>query len=240
MTAVSNVLQLPQESRPLAFFKLADYNPRSISPSMLKQLCASLREFGFIQPVIARAEDGLVVGGHQRLAAYTHLLKQEGYSDADRARMPVPCVLPKGLSEAKTKSLNLALNKISGEWDYTKLADVLDSIKEMPALELTGFSTDEISEVLSTIGTSLELPPPSDSEEQEDIADTLATNERRLVIVLPTKEDATLVKGILSEYGMTSPKQGGEALVKIMRDLLNLKKGVVAAPAPVKTKKGAA
>jgi ParB-like chromosome segregation protein Spo0J len=206
---------------------------------MLKQLCASLKEFGFVQPIVARAEDGLVVGGHQRLTAYDYLLKQEGYADAERAKMPVPCVLPKGLSEARTKSLNLALNKISGEWDYTKLADVLDSIKDAPALDLTGFSTDEITEVLSTIGASINLPVLPNEEADEDIADTLATNERRMVIVMPTKEDAVLVKGVLADYGMTSPKQGGEAMVKVIRDLLNFKKDAPTPVAAPKAKKGA-
>jgi ParB-like chromosome segregation protein Spo0J len=44
-------------------------NPRKISAAELDALTRSLREFGFVQPVIARHEDHIVIGGHQRLVA---------------------------------------------------------------------------------------------------------------------------------------------------------------------------
>ena len=43
-------------------------NPRRISPVELESLTRSLSEWGFVQPVLARREDGLVIGGHQRLS----------------------------------------------------------------------------------------------------------------------------------------------------------------------------
>src|SRR5205085_8170045 len=48
-------------------------NPRKISDAELDSLTRSLREFGFVQPVLARRYDHLVVGGHQRLVAARRL-----------------------------------------------------------------------------------------------------------------------------------------------------------------------
>ena len=77
-------------------------NPRGISEAELDALTRSLREFGFVQPVIARHEDHVVVGGHQRLVAARRL----GYKT-----VPVIYVDP---SPDQSHLLNLALNKISG------------------------------------------------------------------------------------------------------------------------------
>ena len=87
-------------------------NPRRISPQELDSLTRSLREFGFIQPVIAR-RDGRLVGGHQRLLA------------ARRLGMNTVLVLYVDLTDEQAKLLNLALNRISGEWDEQLLARFL-------------------------------------------------------------------------------------------------------------------
>ena len=77
-------------------------NPRRISDEELESLTRSIREFGLIDPIIARREDKVVIGGHQRLLAARKLgLKK------------VPVVLV-DLSEEQAHLLNLALNRISG------------------------------------------------------------------------------------------------------------------------------
>ncbi|HXH21602.1 MAG TPA: ParB N-terminal domain-containing protein, partial [Dehalococcoidia bacterium] len=48
-------------------------NPRRISDAELEALTRSLREWGFVQPVLARREDNTVIGGHQRLTAARRL-----------------------------------------------------------------------------------------------------------------------------------------------------------------------
>ena len=76
-------------------------NPRRIHVEELEALTRSIREFGLIDPIIARREDKVVIGGHQRLLAARKLgLKQ------------VPVVLV-DLSPEQAQLLNLALNKIS-------------------------------------------------------------------------------------------------------------------------------
>ena len=87
----------------------------------LEALTRSLREFGFVQPVLARREDNTVIGGHQRLLAARRLGLQ------DRAGH-----LPRPLASSRRALLNLALNKISGEWDEELLARLLADLSASP------------------------------------------------------------------------------------------------------------
>src|SRR5687767_14729670 len=78
-------------------------NPRKISDAELDSLQRSIREFGFVQPILARHDDKMVVGGHQRLLA------------ARRLGWKTVSVIFLDVSEEQARTLNLALNKISGE-----------------------------------------------------------------------------------------------------------------------------
>lgn len=116
-------------------------NPRRISDTELEALTRSIREFGFIDPVIARREDHLVIGGHQRLLAARRLGLQT-----------VPVVLV-DLSLEQARLLNLALNKISGTWDQELLARLLADLRDVPDLDLTlsGFEDDELAKILKSL-----------------------------------------------------------------------------------------
>ena len=76
-------------------------NPRRISDEELESLTRAIREFGFVDPVIARKADKVVIGGHQRLLAARKL---------DMKQVPVVLI---DLSEDQAHLLNLALNRIS-------------------------------------------------------------------------------------------------------------------------------
>ena len=80
-------------------------NPRRISDEELDSLTRSLRQWGFVQPVLARREDRVVIGGHQRLVA------------ARRLGMTEVPVLWLDTSIEQARLLNVALNRISGTWD---------------------------------------------------------------------------------------------------------------------------
>src|ERR687891_68167 len=113
-------------------------NPRRISDQELESLTRSIREFGFVQPVVARREDKTVIGGHQRLIAARRLgLKQ------------VPVVFL-DLSSEQARLLNLGLNRIGGTWDQELLARLLAELKEVPDVDLShsGFSEDELKKYL--------------------------------------------------------------------------------------------
>jgi DNA modification methylase len=113
-------------------------NPRRISDEELESLTRSLREFGMPLPIIARAEDKTVIGGHQRLLAARRL----GWKT-------VPVVFL-DLSQDQARVLNLGLNRISGSWDNELLGRLLAELHSLPTVDisLTGFSDDELKKHL--------------------------------------------------------------------------------------------
>jgi DNA modification methylase len=129
-------------------------NPRRISDADLEALTRSLKEWGFVQPVLARSEDNVVIGGHQRLLAARRL----GYKT-------VPVIFL-DLSVEQARALNLALNKISGDWDQELLARMLADLKVSDIdLSLTGFGEDEVAKLLK----KLEIREKRDRAEHFDL-----------------------------------------------------------------------
>jgi DNA modification methylase len=116
-------------------------NPRRISDAELDALTRSLRAFGFVQPVLARHEDHVVIGGHQRLVA------------ARRIGLKTVPVLYLDISLEQARLLNLALNRISGTWDDQLLGQLLADLSSMPEvdLSLSGFEDAEITSFLKRI-----------------------------------------------------------------------------------------
>ena len=116
-------------------------NPRRISQGELEALTRSIREFGFVQPVLVRKADNVVIGGHQRLLAARRL----GWKT-------VPVIFL-DLSVEQSHLLNLALNRISGDWDQELLARMLGEL--MPVqdidLSLSGFSEEELGKLLKSL-----------------------------------------------------------------------------------------
>ena len=131
---------IQQERRSIDDLNPAEYNPRKrLQPGdeEYERLKTSIETFGYVDPIIINA-DGTVIGGHQRL----FVLRDLGYSEADVAVVD--------LSKADEKALNIALNKISGEWDEEKLAEIFAELDaEGYDLSLTGFGEDELSGLLS-------------------------------------------------------------------------------------------
>lgn len=129
-----------QERRSIDELNPAEYNPRKrLQPGdeEYERLKTSIETFGYVDPIIINA-DGTVIGGHQRL----NVLIDLGYSEADVAVVD--------LSKADEKALNIALNKISGEWDDEKLAAIFADLNmDGYDLSITGFGEDELSGLLS-------------------------------------------------------------------------------------------
>ena len=137
-------------------------NPRPISDHELESVTRSIREFGFVDPVIDRREDKVVIGGHQRLVAARKLgLK----------RVPVVLV---DVSEDQARLLNIALNRISGWWDQELLAPLLAELNDIPEvdLSLSGFSDDELQKHLKTLDSrdKKERPETFDLDEATEAA----------------------------------------------------------------------
>ncbi|MGD0354880.1 MAG: site-specific DNA-methyltransferase [Dehalococcoidia bacterium] len=116
-------------------------NPRRISDQELEALTRSIREFGLIDPIIARREDKTVIGGHQRLLAARRL----GYKT-------VPVVFV-DLTMEKARLLNIALNKITGSFDQELLARLLSELNQTPEIDLTltGFDDDDLKKLIKSL-----------------------------------------------------------------------------------------
>ena len=130
------------EKRAVVELKAAEYNPRKdLQPGDVEyeKLKRSIQEFGYVEPVIWNKRTGIVVGGHQRLK----VMKDLGYTEVD-------CVVV-DLDEAKEKALNIALNKISGEWDNDLLASLLKDLGGSGYdITLTGFDLAEAQELFGS------------------------------------------------------------------------------------------
>ncbi len=115
------------------------YNPRKdLQPGdpEFEKLLRSVEEFGYVEPIVWNSRTGNIVGGHQRFK----VLRQLNYTEID-------CVVV-DMDEAREKALNIALNKISGEWDEEKLAMVFRDIEQFGiSLDITGFETPEIDKL---------------------------------------------------------------------------------------------
>jgi len=126
--------------------KVAKYNPRKdLKPSdpEYQKLKKSIIEFDYIDPIIWNERTGVVVGGHQRFK----ILQELGHTEID--------VSVVDLDEQKEKALNIALNKINGEWDIPQLTELLSGLDDLDFdMDLTGFGRDEIEGLLGE-----DLPP---------------------------------------------------------------------------------
>lgn len=118
----------------------ADYNPRKdLKPgdAEYEKLKRSLEQFGYVEPVIWNKTTGRVVGGHQRLK----VLMDMGVTE-------VECVVIE-MDEDREKALNIALNKISGDWDKEKLALLITDLQCADFdVSLTGFDPAELDDLL--------------------------------------------------------------------------------------------
>ncbi len=120
----------------------ASYNPRKkLKPGdkEYEKIKNSITEFGYVEPIIVN-KDMTIIGGHQRVT----VLKDLGYDE-------VECVVV-DLDKTKEKALNVALNKITGEWNKELLADLIKDL-EMSDFDVgfTGFEPPEIEQLFNSV-----------------------------------------------------------------------------------------
>lgn len=122
--------------------QLAPYNPRKdLRPGdkEYEDIKRSICEFGNVDPIVWNKTTGHVVGGNQRLK----VLRDLGVEETEVSVVDMPL--------EKEKLLNLALNKISGEWDKLKLRELIAELQTYPIdVTLSGFNDVEIEALLDT------------------------------------------------------------------------------------------
>jgi len=122
-------------------------NPRIMSREDHEKLKTGMREFGdiieggIVDPLIVRRRDNLVIGGHQRL------------EDILKLGLPRVPIVRIDISDRRMKALNVTLNKIHGDWDQDKLAEVLKELDGTDLGEVTGFDQEEIDRIIANIPT---------------------------------------------------------------------------------------
>ena len=124
----------------VALDKLVPYanNARTHSPEQIGKLRSSLREFGFINPVIIDRDFGIIAGHGRVIAA-----REEGITE-------VPCVFVDHLTEAQKKAYIIADNRMALDagWDEELLRVEIEALQaEAFDISLTGFGDDEIADL---------------------------------------------------------------------------------------------
>ena len=183
----------------------ADYNPRKdLKPGdpEYEKLKRSIEQFGYVEPVIWNKTTGRVVGGHQRLK----VLLDMGITEVD-------CVVIE-MDEEKEKALNIALNKISGDWDKDKLALLIADLQGADFdVSLTGFEPAELDALFKDslkdgihdddFDVDAELQKPAVTK----LGDVWTLGRHRLVCGDSTKADTftALMDGKLANLVVTDP-----------------------------------
>ena len=131
-------------------------NSRTHSDEQVAQIAASIKEWGFTNPILVDV-DGEIIAGHGRLLAAQKLGLDE-----------VPCITAVGWSDAQKKAYVIADNKLAlnAGWNMEYLRLELDDLAGMDFnLDLTGFSADEISNLSFDDDAEAGLPSLNDGDQ---------------------------------------------------------------------------
>lgn len=186
-------------------------NSRTHSDAQVAQIAASIREFGFTNPVLIDEANG-IIAGHGRVMAARKLKLTE-----------VPCIRLAHLTDAQKRAYVIADNKLAlnAGWDEAMLKLELADLKALDFdLDLTGFNTDEIEALLAEKGTE-GLTDPDDTPETpvEPVTrpgDVWVCGQHRVMCGSATVETdiAVLMQGVSPDLIHTDPPYGMNAVTK--------------------------
>ena len=200
MSKTTNKLEMVKVSELIPYVN----NARTHSQEQVNKLRSSLREFGFVNPVIID-QDKNVIAGHGRLMA----AKEEGITE-------VPCVLVDYLTEAQKKAYILADNRYAQDagWDEELLRLEIEALEGMDFdVSLTGFNEDEISDLFAGADTSdtqdddFDLSDALEKAAFVEKGDVWVVGRHRLMCGDATSEEdvATLMDGKKANLIITDP-----------------------------------
>ena len=209
----------------LAISKLKEYNrnTRTHSKEQIAQVAASIKEFGFTNPVLID-ENNEIIAGHGRTAAARSL-----------GMDTVPVIRLKGLTETQIRALRIADNKLAlnAGWDYDLLSQELTEIKlDDFNLDIIGFSLEELDEILSADICTEEaerdpeedIPPEPPAEPITQPGDIWQLGKHYLICGDSTDPDTvkSLMRGEQANLWLTDPPYNvdyeGQAGMKIQND----------------------
>ena len=182
------------------------YNPRKdLKPDDLEyiKIQKSLNEFGLVDPLVVN-KDMTVIGGHQRLK----VLMDAGFDK-------VPCSIV-DLDKTKEKALNIALNKITGMWDFPKLSELLIEIDTGTLdMEAVGYSDDELKELLGYVPSG-EFPGLPDGDKQPFQQMTFTLHDSQVEQV----EAALKIAKGMGDFDSENENSNGNALARVCETFL--------------------
>jgi len=180
-------------------------NSRTHSDAQVAQIAASIREFGFTNPILIDAEGGIIAGHGRTMAA-----RKLGLDE-------VPCIRLKNLSDAQKKAYIIADNKLAlnAGWDDEMLKVELTELKDLDFdLSLIGFDADELANLLEpeqVDGLTDEDDVPEAPETPVTVeGDVWLLGNHRLMCGDSTSIDAVekLINGMLVDLVVTDPPYG--------------------------------
>lgn len=187
-------------------------NSRTHSEEQIKQICASINEFGFTNPVLIDEKD-MIIAGHGRVLASEKLKLEE-----------VPCIVLEGLTEAQKKAYVIADNKmaLNAGWDEDLLKLELENLKELDFdLSLTGFDDEELDDILKIEDEEKEVEEDDfevelPEEPKAKLGDIYQLGNHRLMCGSSTDENDInkLLNGINPDLIYTDPPYGMNAVSK--------------------------
>jgi len=182
-------------------------NPRRITKREMQNLMRSIKEFGFVDPIIVnknKARYNIIVGGHQRVEA------------AKKMKMTDVPVTYIDMNEEKEQLLNIALNEISGEWDDDKLLELLKELEERGVdLTLTGFDEPILDEILARNlqadkEKNIDKTPKVPEKAKSKLGEIYILGDHRVMCGDSTKEEdfKKLMNGKVADLCWTDPPYG--------------------------------
>ena len=144
--------------KPIKDLVPAPYNPRKKLRRGDKEFEAikqSVQTYGYVEPIVWNERTGHVVGGNQRLM----VLQEMGATEVE--------VSVVDLSEEREKALNVALNKVHGDWDLPSLRTLLEEIETDWPDAFTGFDESDLEE-LAAMGSELDVIDHSARKDESD------------------------------------------------------------------------
>ena len=188
-------------------------NSRTHSDDQVAQIAASIKEWGFTNPVLIEP-DGGIIAGHGRVMAAQRL----GLDD-------VPCVIAEGWSEAQKRAYIIADNKLAlnAGWDEEALRIEFDELKTMDFnIQATGFAIDEVQDLDFDYGDEVGMPdlPSGDKEPYQQKTFTLHDEQAAIV------DDAVTLARVnpLSDTGLNE-NSNGNALALICQQWIEAQNG---------------
>ncbi len=191
--------------------KPASYNPRTITDETKESLQNSIDEFGLVDPIIINLKTNNIIGGHQR---FNYLYSKD--SDQELSLLELGDIGWVYLDEdleikdaEHEKALNIALNKISADWNINSLNNLLDELKSYELDGLTGFdySLDDFDYEY------IPIDEDDDEYEDDDYEEPSIDNSVKLdTPIIETKD-----KQVTEKKGIVIPK---DTIYKLNNNLI--------------------